>query len=214
MARSKSTSARRSRTLKNGQLPRRLPNSELRTREHLTVTEVQKLLASAKKRTARYTHRDHTLLRTMFLHGLRVGETVDLQWTDVDLDAGELHVRRIKNGIDTTHPLDGAEVRALRKLRRDEGDANGGFVFRSERGGPLSVAAVQKLVARLGEHAKLGFKAHPHMLRHACGYALANKGMDTRSLQEFLGHKNIQNTVRYTTLAAGRFKNVWRGIKV
>lgn len=141
----------------------------------------------------------------MFLHGLRVSEAVDLQWTDVDLDAGQLHVRRIKNGIDTTHPLDGQEVRALRTLHREQGDANGGFVFRSERGGPTSVATVQKLMARLGEHAGLGFKVHPHMLRHACGYALANQGMDTRSLQEYLGHRNIQTTCAIRRSLLGGF---------
>ena len=106
--------------------------------------------------------------------------------------------------------MDGAEVRALRKLRRDQGEANGGFVFRSERGGPLSVAAVQKLVARLGEHAKLGFKVHPHMLRHSTGYKLANDGHDTRAIQHYLGHRNIQHTVRYTELSANRFKDFWQ----
>ena len=99
--------------------------------------------------------------------------------------------------------------RALRKLRREQ-DPISPFVFTTERGGPFSVSAFQRLIGRAGEAAGLGFAVHPHMLRHACGYALANKGVDTRTLQAYLGHKAIQHTVRYTELAPGRFKDFWR----
>ena len=74
----------------------------------------------------------------------------------------------------------------------------------------MTTATVRKLMARAGEQAKLPFPVHPHMLRHACGYQLANEGHDTRALQHYLGHKNIQHTVRYTELAPDRFKNFWR----
>jgi site-specific recombinase XerD len=87
---------------------------------------------------------------------------------------------------------------------------HGDFVFVSERGSPFSPSGFAKLVERAGEAAKLGFKAHPHMLRHACGYKLANDGKDTRSLQAYLGQRNIQHTVRYTELAPNRFKDFWR----
>src|SRR5262249_13401907 len=107
--------------------------------------------------------------------------------------------------LPSVHPLQGDEMRALRSIKRDSP-----FVFVSERGAPFSVAGFAKLVERAGVVAKLGFKAHPHMLRHACGYALANKGHDTRALQAYLGHKNIQHTVRYTELSPTRFKNFWR----
>ena len=83
------------------------------------------------------------------------------------------------------------------------------FVFTSERGAPFTTAGFGKMIARAGEAAKLK-GAHPHMLRHACGYALANRGHDTRALQTYLGHKNIQHTVRYTELSPTRFKNFWR----
>src|SRR5262245_39623224 len=107
-----------------------------------------------------------------------------------------------------THLLPGRELRALRRLERE---ATGSpFVFVSERGAPFSVSGLQKLVERAGIAAKMPFKVHPHMLRHATGYALANRGTDTRTLQAYLGHRSIQSTVRYTELAPGRFKNLWR----
>ena len=68
----------------------------------------------------------------------------------------------------------------------------------------------RRMVVRLGESAKIPFPVHPHMLRHACGYKLANQGVDTRSLQHYLGHKNIQHTVRYSELSPNRFKDFWR----
>jgi site-specific recombinase XerD len=117
-----------------------------------------------------------------------------------------LHVRRVKQGVPSVHPLQGDEMRALRELKRS---ANSPFVFTSERGGPFTTAGFAKMVARAGEAAKLD-GVHPHMLRHACGYALANRGHDTRALQAYLGHKNIQHTVRYTELSPTRFKDFWR----
>ncbi|MGB8081370.1 MAG: tyrosine-type recombinase/integrase, partial [Pseudolabrys sp.] len=98
-------------------------------------------------------------------------------------------------------------LRALRTLKRE---AKSPFIFVSERGALFSVAGLQKLVERAGVEAKLPFKIHPHMLHHATGFALANKGTDTRTLQAYLGHRSIQSTVRYTELAPGRFKNLWR----
>jgi site-specific recombinase XerD len=118
-----------------------------------------------------------------------------------------LHVRRVKQGVPSVHPLQGDEMRALRELKRS---ASSPFVFTSERGAPFTTAGFAKMIVRAGEAAKLGFKGHPHMLRHACGYALANKGHDTRALQAYLGHKNIQHTVRYTELSPTRFKDFWR----
>ena len=101
-----------------------------------------------------------------------------------------------------------ARNRALRKLRRDyPRDAH---VFVSERGGPISPIGFHRLVQRLGEAAEMPFPIHPHMLRHACGFKLANDGHDTRALQHYLGHKNIQHTVRYTEMAPDRFKDFWR----
>jgi integrase len=186
-------------------MPTRRPNSELRPREHLTQREVEKLITAAKGN--RYGARDSCMLLICFRHGLRASELCGLQWTDIEFETATLHIRRAKGGTTTTHPVLGDELRALRALKRE---AKSPFVFVSERGAPFTVAGLQKLVERAGIEAKIGFKLHPHMIRHSTGFVLANKGTDTRTLQAYLGHRSIQSTVRYTELAPGRFKNLWR----
>jgi site-specific recombinase XerD len=186
--------------------PRRLPNAELRTREHLTPAEVDALIDAAKGN--RWGARDAIMILLCYRHGLRVSELVDLEWSQVDFHQAVLHVRRVKKGTPATHPLRGDELRALRKLRREAPNAT--FMFQSERNAPFSPAGFAKMVERAGQAAGFAFKAHPHMLRHAAGYKLANDGVDTRSLQAYLGHKNIQHTVRYTELSATRFKDFWK----
>ena len=187
--------------------PKRPPNADLRTREYLTEAEVERLLKAAGKN--RWGHRDATMLLVAYRHGLRASELVDLRWDQVEFRMASLHVRRVKQGTPSTHPILGDELRALRRLQRDQ-EPKSPFVFTSERGAPFSTAGFARMVERAGAEAGLGFKAHPHMLRHACGFALANKGHDTRALQAYLGHKNIQHTVRYTELAPTRFKDFWR----
>src|SRR5262249_16723630 len=130
------------------------------------------------------------------------------EWSQVELATGRLHVRRAKNGSPSVHPMQGDEIRALRRLQREQGPSSD--VFMTERGGPMTPKAFHALFGRIGARAKMQFRIHPHMLRHGCGYALANAGHDTRALQAWLGHKNIQHTVRYTELAPDRFKNFWR----
>jgi len=186
--------------------PTKPKNAARRSREYLTEPEVETLGKAAGK-LGRHGHRDSTLILLGFRHGLRVGELIELRWDQVDLDGAALHVRRLKGGTPATHPLTGRELRALRKLRRDYPD--GPYLFVSERGGPVTDSAVRKLIARAGEAAGLELPVHPHMLRHACGYYLANKGTDTRAIQAYLGHRSIQHTVRYTELAPGRFEGFW-----
>jgi integrase len=132
----------------------------------------------------------------------------DLQWSQVELATGRLHVRRAKNGSPSVHPMQGEEIRALRRLQREQGLSS--HVFMTEREGPMTPKAFHALFGRIGARAKMPFPIHPHMLRHGCGYALANAGHDTWALQAWLGHKNIQHTVRYTELAPDRFKDFWR----
>jgi integrase len=187
--------------------PLRRPNAETRTREHLTAAEVESLMDACNKGN-RQGHRDATMILMAFRHGLRAAELVTLEWSQVDLFRATLHVNRVKKGTPATHPIRGDAIRALRRLQRES--APGPFLFVSERGAPFTTAGFAKLVERAGKAAGLAFKAHPHMLRHACGYALANAGHDTRALQAYLGHKNIQHTVRYTELAPTRFKDFWR----
>jgi type 1 fimbriae regulatory protein FimB/type 1 fimbriae regulatory protein FimE len=189
--------------------PKRRPNAEVRTREHLTESEVDRLMKAARgDDTRRYGHRDAAMILIAFRHALRVSELVNLRWSDVDFKAARLNVKRLKGSISGVHPLEGDELRALRKLRSDETAAE--FVFTTERGGPMSAAGFRKMLARLADDAGMSvLKVHPHALRHATGYTLANKGLDTRTLQAYMGHAQITNTVRYTALDAGRFKGIW-----
>jgi type 1 fimbriae regulatory protein FimE len=206
VVRSRATSRSRP-TIENGKVhpPTRRPNRERRSREHLTPAEVEKLMEPAGH-LGRHGHRDATLILLAYRHGLRVSELVALRWDQVDLKLGHLHVARLKNGVTSTHPIRGPELR--RQVQRDYPPSP--YVFTTERRGPLTDSAVRKIVARAGEEAKLGFAVHPRMLRHACGFKLANEGHDTRAIQHYLGHRNIQHTVRYTEVAPDRFKEFWR----
>jgi type 1 fimbriae regulatory protein FimB/type 1 fimbriae regulatory protein FimE len=163
---------------------------------------------AAAGKLGRHGHRDATMVLVAFRHGLRVSELVALRWDQVDLDNALLHVRRRKNGIPSTHPLYGPELRALRKLARENKTASA-YVFVSERKAPMTDSTFRKIVARAGEAAEIGMPIHPHVLRHSTGFKLANDGHDTRAIQHYLGHKNIQHTVAYTQLAADRFKGFW-----
>jgi type 1 fimbriae regulatory protein FimB/type 1 fimbriae regulatory protein FimE len=187
--------------------PTTVNTSVIRTRNYLTIAEVETLMAAARK-VSRYGHRDATMILMAYRHGLRASEVCDLQWHQVELSAGRLHVRRGKRGTPSVHPMQGDEIRALRRLQREQ--APGPHVFASERGGPMTPKSFGNAFARLGKRASMPLFIHPHMLRHGCGYALANAGHDTRALQAWLGHKNIQHTVRYTELAPDRFKDFWR----
>ena len=142
------------------------------------------------------------MILVAYRHGLRASELVDLRWDQIDFNTATLAVRRAKNGSPATHPILGDELRPLRRLQREQ-EPKSSFVFTSERGSPFTTAGFAR---RAGSAAELGFKAHPHMLRHACGFALANKGHDTRALQAYLGHRNIQ----HTELSPDRFKDFWR----
>ena len=186
---------------------RKPKNADRRDREYLSDAEINQLMSSAKK-IGRHGHRDSTMILVAFRHGLRVSELVRLKWSQFDLVQGLLHVNRLKNGVNSTHPISGVELRALRKLKRDYSETN--FVFVSERRSPLTDHTFRKLLTRAGERAKLTLSVHPHMLRHATGFKLANDGHDTRSIQLYLGHRSIQNTVQYTQLSHARFNNFWQ----
>ena len=145
--------------------PRRKANAAYRTREHLTAAEIERLLKTAGKN--RHGHRDATMILVAYRHGLRVSELTDLRWDQIDFNAATLHVRRAKRGTPATHPIVGDEMRALRRLQREQ-DPKSPFVFTSERGSPFTTAGFARLLERAGEAAGLGIKVHPHMLRHAC----------------------------------------------
>jgi len=188
---------------------RRQAPKDTRPREYLTEREVERLMDAA--RDNRWGHRDATAILLAYRHGLRASELVAIRWDDIEFQTGKLHVRRAKGGQTSVHPLGGKELRALRRLQREAPDGHRTVhAFVSERLAPLSVAGYQRMVARAGEAAGFPFLVHSHMLRHSCGYKLANDGQDTRAIQHYLGHRSIASTVRYTALASTRFKNFWK----
>lgn len=193
-------------TIVNRKVPVRRRNADYRSREYLSEKEVVSVMTAAATQ-GRHGLRDSALILIAYRHGLRVSELVSLRWDQIDLAQGLVHIARLKNGVASVHPLRGPELRALRRLQREDANA---YVFVSERKAPLTPDAVRKIVARAGRYANLEFPIHPHMLRHATGYKLANDGQDTRAIQQYLGHRNIQHTTRYTDLAPDRFKNFWR----
>ena len=194
---------------RDNQPPVRQPNQASRRREYLTPDEVERMITAARHAGGRLAERDALLIMTAYRHGLRASELITLRWDQIDLKAGTVHVARLKHGSPSTHPLRGPELRALRSWKREQGDATP-YVFTSLRGGPMTRRTVHHVVAESAKVAGIDFPVHPHMLRHATGFYLANAGQDTRAIQMYLGHKNIQHTVRYTELASGRFKDFWK----
>jgi integrase len=185
----------------------RQPNAAYRKREHLTETEIEKLIEAAKGN--RHGHRDATMILIAYRHGFRASEICDLTWDAIDFRAATIHVKRMKRGQEATHQISGPELRALRKLQKEQ-QPKSAFVFTTERGGtPFTRDSFNWMVKRVGKKAGLSFQCHAHMIRHATGYKLANAGKDTRSIQGYLGHKDIRHTVRYTELSPTRFKNFW-----
>lgn len=175
-------------------------------RKYLQPDEARRVIEAAGK-LGRQGERDKLLLTLMFRHGLRLSEVIDLHWADFDLVSRQrtLSVRRVKGSKDSLHTLEPDTVRMLQAAQKD---SDGNLVFRSERGTPLSPDIVQVIVARAGKAAGLPFKVHPHHLRHAAGFALAEQGLDTRLIQSYLGHADIRNTVIYTETSARRLAAV------
>ncbi|HCQ6744628.1 TPA: tyrosine-type recombinase/integrase, partial [Escherichia coli] len=152
------------------------------------------------------------LLYMSFIHGFRVSEVCALRLTDVSLQDRCLHIKRMKNGFSTIHPIQSDEVRILKawlKVRSSLPGAESQWLFVSRQGGGLTRQRVWQVIKRLGEQAGIEVHSHPHMLRHACGFALADRGMDTRLIQDYLGHRNIRHTVIYTASNVERFRNIW-----
>jgi type 1 fimbriae regulatory protein FimB/type 1 fimbriae regulatory protein FimE len=192
-----------------GRVPPRKPkNTERRKREHLTEVEVE-ALAKAAGDCGRYGHRDRTMVMVCFCHGLRVSELVSLEWDQVNLDEALLTVHRAKKGRPSEHPIPGEELRALRRLKRERRPGSP-FVFMTERGGPMTDRAFRLLFSRAGEKAELPFPVHPHNLRHAAGYKLVNDRQPIRAIQQYLGHRRIASTERYTEIDSRQFKEFFR----
>jgi site-specific recombinase XerD len=176
-------------------------------REYLTEKEVNQLCDAARAR-GRWGHRDATMIMVAFRHGLRVSELVALRWEQVDLGAGRLQVICSKGSDDSVQPLGGVEIRALRRVKREQ-EAGSRYVFLTERAAPFTPNGFCKMLSRAAESIGMG-DVHPHLLRHACGFKLVNQGVDTRTLAAYLGHRQIANTARYTKMDARRFDGFWQ----
>ncbi|MGG1905293.1 tyrosine-type DNA invertase [Enterobacter ludwigii] len=180
-------------------------------RKHLTQAEVERLLTCAKESSN--AERDYCFIYMSFIHGLRVSEACRLRLSDVDLQEKCLYINRMKSGFSTIHPLLIDEAKAIcdwLKIRHEKRGADSEWLFLSRHGKQLTRQRIYQIVSKLGALAQISVIPHPHMLRHACGFALADRGIDTRLIQDYLGHKNIRHTVHYTASNAERFEGVWQ----
>ncbi|EBF4782834.1 pilus assembly protein [Salmonella enterica subsp. diarizonae] len=186
----------------------------MQKRKFLTHHEVNLLLQTVKK--GRDSARNFCMILLAYVHGLRVSELLSLQISDLELATKRIYIQRIKNGFSTVQPLQKEEVTALTKWLHERNSinhdhlVNNPWLFISRTGKPLSRQRVYNILAAAGESAGLDIKVHPHMLRHACGYALADNGVDTRLIQDYLGHRNIRHTVIYTASNSMRFEKIWK----
>lgn len=183
-----------------------LTNKDRRPREYLYEKEVEALMEAAKQ--GRCVLRDQALVLTCFRHGLRPSEACELKWSQIDFEECRLHVVRKKGGKDSVHPLRDREIRLLKRLYKQRENSSP-WVFVTNRGGRLTIGAFGKIMLFLGIRANLLMPIHPYQLRHSTGYKLANDGVDTRTIQDYLGHTDIRNTVRYTMLSSRKFDNLF-----
>ena len=178
-----------------------------RMRDYLSEEEFALLLRGTLR--SRYRWRNAAMLMLTFYHGLRVTELCRLRRQDVDLTHGRIWIQRLKGSLSTEQPLHAEELRTLKRYLKQRGNVQLPWLFLNERGDQFTRSAINYLVGITGVRAGLPFHVHPHMLRHGCGYALANRGYDLRVIQDYLGHRDPKHTTRYTRTAAHRFEGLW-----
>ncbi|MGP2734219.1 tyrosine-type DNA invertase [Serratia bockelmannii] len=179
-------------------------------RKYLTESEVEAMLHAVEADWD--AARNYCLIYVMFIHGLRATEAGRLRISDIDVGGGRIYIHRLKNGFSTIHPLFEKEIKILNawlRERKNFPEAASDWLFLSKKGNPLSRQRIYALIKHYGGRAGISIPTHPHMLRHACGFSLADRGIDTRLIQDYLGHRNIRHTVRYTASNAQRFEGIW-----
>ncbi|WP_213322093.1 tyrosine-type DNA invertase [Klebsiella aerogenes] len=185
-------------------------NSDIKKRNFLTQNEIESLLNAAN--SGPHAAGNYCLTLLCFIHGFRASEICRLRISDIDLRSKCIYIHRLKKGFSTTHPLLNKEVQALKRwldIRDEYPQSTSEWLFLSRKGNPLSRQQFYQIISASGDQAGLPLEIHPHMLRHSCGFALANMGIDTRLIQDYLGHRNIRHTVWYTASNAGRFYGIW-----
>ncbi|AVJ19039.1 tyrosine-type DNA invertase [Serratia rhizosphaerae] len=179
----------------------------MKKRKYLTHIEVEQMIDAVPQ--GLNSARDRCMLLMCFIHGLRVSELRGLRLEDIDLNTNRLHVARLKNGFSVQHPIQIRERLAIKQWLSQRPrylEADSPWLFLSRHGGQISRQQLYRLMKNYGQLAGISVQVHPHMLRHSCGFALADKGVDTRLIQDYLGHRNIQNTVIYTASNVERFR--------
>ncbi|KFD24782.1 tyrosine-type recombinase/integrase [Yokenella regensburgei] len=184
----------------------------MKARLYLTSQETERIIQVTHG--AKNGLRDSCMIMLCFYHGLRVSELTGLTVRNVDIDSRRIYIRRLKNGFSAIHPLQPEECSLLAQWLNITPDSHEGWLFPNLKGKRLTRQYVYKLLRGYGEKAGIAIRVHPHMLRHACGYELAEQGMDTRLIQDYLGHRNIRHTVHYTAGNAARFARVWESSRL
>jgi integrase len=178
-----------------------------RTRDYVTEGEFLALVGATRQ--SRHHWRNTAMLMLTFYHGLRVSELCHLQCKDIELKHGCLWVGRVKGSLSTEQPLLAEELRVLKRYLKERSDSQLPWLFLTERGDQFTRFSINYLVRTASRRAGLALVVHPHMLRHGCGHALANRGHDLRLIQDYLGHRDPKHTMRYTRTAACRFEGLW-----
>lgn len=188
-----------------------MPGVNMEKRKYLTEYEINLLLDSANK--GMNAERNYCMILMAYRHGFRISELLALTMADVDIQSGVIYVKRLKNGFSVYHPLSEDECHALSKWlilkKMTSTSVTSEAIFTTSSGAAISRSQAWKIISKCGVESNIGFRVHPHMLRHSCGYKLAERGTDTRLIQDYLGHRNIRHTVLYTKSNFNRFTGLW-----
>ena len=186
----------------------RKKDKEYRSRKYISKEEFNKLYngrAKGKRESEKRIFRHKAILSLLYHHGLRRAELCELKWGAIDWESRTISIHRSKRGKDSIHPLVIGERSLLKRLLEL---SNSDYIVEGSDG-KLTVSAINHFFADLNRRKIISIKVTPHMLRHGCGFYLANKGIDTRTIQVYLGHSSINSTTIYTEISDGRFKGMW-----